>query len=98
MDTEIWSRLNVDAAAVLPSLLEAATKRGKSPYATFEKGFFSKLVPNVRKLGLLEANDGYLRQLWGEAGLLRYEFADDTLENYDSYDEVARDRAGLSVA
>ena len=97
MDTEIWSRMNVDAAAVLPSLIDAATKQGKSPYATFEKGFFSKLVPNVRKLGLLEANQGYLRQLWGDAGLLQYEFADDTLDNYASYDEVARDRAEAGV-
>ena len=77
--------------------LKFAEAMGKSPYATFEKGFFSKLVPNVRKLGLLEANRGYLRQLWGDAGLLQYEFADDTLDNYASYDEVARDRAEAGV-
>ena len=35
-------------------------------------------MPNVRKLGLLDANNGYLRQKWGAAGLLEFEFADDT--------------------
>ena len=40
----------------------------------------------------LDANGGYLRQKWGEAGLLEFEFADDTGSDYESYDEVARDR------
>ena len=61
-------------------------------------GFFAKLVPNVRKLGLLDANDGYLRRLWGDAGLLEYEFADDTGSDYESYDEVAKDRAAAAAA
>ena len=47
----------------------------------------------MRKLGLIDANDGYLRRLWGEAGLLQFEFADDTASDYESYDEVSRDRA-----
>ena len=66
---------------------------GKGPFAQFQSAFFSKLVPNVRKLGLLDANDGHLRQAWGEAGLLEFEFADDTSEDYSSYDAVAADRA-----
>ena len=61
----------------------------------FARGFFAKLVPNVRKLGLLDANDGYLRERWGEAGLLEFEFADDTGSDYASYDAVAQDRAGF---
>ena len=32
------------------------------------------------QLGLLDANNGYLRKLWDEAGLLQYEFADDTAD------------------
>jgi hypothetical protein len=64
-------------------------------YAGFNKGFYSKLVPNVRKLGLLDANDGYLRKLWADAGLLEYEFAEDTATDYETYDAVARDRVGV---
>ena len=58
----------------------------------------SQARPNVRKLGLLDANNGYLREKWGEAGLLEYEFADDTATDYETYDEVARDRVGPDSA
>ena len=93
---EIWERMGVSAEAVYPVVVEAAGKIKVNPYAAFQKGFFSKLVPNVRKLGLLDANDGYLRRHWGEAGLLEYEFADDTGSDYESYDAVARDRAAAA--
>ena len=82
---------------MLPFLMEAAGKIGLHPTAGFQRAFFSKLVPNVRKLGLLDANDGYLRRLWGEAGLLKYEFEDDTAADYEQYDAVAQDR-GVSAA
>jgi hypothetical protein len=89
---EVWERMGVDAATVLPFILEAAGQVKINPAGGFVRGFFAKLVPNVRKLGLLEANDGYLRQKWGEAGLLEFEFADDTGSDYETYDAVAADR------
>ncbi|HYF58052.1 MAG TPA: ferritin-like domain-containing protein [Burkholderiaceae bacterium] len=95
---EIWERLNIDINAVLPYVLQAAQQRGTSQFAGFQGAFFAKLVPNVRKLGLLDANDGYLRQKWGEAGLLEYEFADDTGSDYETYDEVAKDRADAAAS
>jgi hypothetical protein len=90
---EIWNRMGVDVKAVVPVLKEAAASMGGSVYSGFEHAFYAKLVPNVRKLGLLDANDGYLRERWGEAGLLRFEGAADTASDYAAYDEVARDRA-----
>ena len=90
---EVWERMGVDAAEVVPFLLQAAAEAKINPAGGFVRGFFAKLVPNVRKLGLLEANDGYLRQKWGEAGLLEFEFADDTGSDYETYDAVAADRA-----
>jgi hypothetical protein len=90
---EIWERMGVSAEAVIPFIIEAAGKMKTSPFVGFQKGFFAKLVPNVRKLGLLDANNGYLREQWGAAGMLEFEFADDTGSDYESYDEVARDRA-----
>ncbi|MGH9297760.1 MAG: ferritin-like domain-containing protein [Acidimicrobiales bacterium] len=91
---EIWNRMGVDAAVIVPFVAEAARKMKTSPFAQFQGGFYAKLVPNVRKLGLLDANRGYLRERWGEAGLLRYEFSDDTSEDYASYDAVSADRSG----
>ena len=90
---EVWERMGTTADAVLPFIVEAAQQSGVNPMRGFARGFFSKLVPNVRKLGLLDANEGWLRQRWGEAGLLEFEFADDTGSDYESYDAVAQDRA-----
>ena len=95
---EIWERMGLDFDTAMPFLAEATGKVDRSLFTSFQKGFFAKLVPNVRKLGLLDANDGYLRRLWGDAGLLRYEFADDTASDYETYDAVAADRAAAGRA
>ncbi len=95
---EIWERMGLDFDTAMPFLAEATGKVDRSLFTSFQKGFFAKLVPNVRKLGLLDANDGYLRRLWGDAGLLRYEFADDTASDYETYDAVAADRAAADRA
>jgi hypothetical protein len=94
---EVWERMGVSVDAVLPFILEAAGQAKINPAGGFARGFFAKLVPNVRKLGLLEANDGYLRQKWGEAGLLQFEFSDDTGSDYETYDAVAEDRAAAGA-
>ena len=90
---EVWERLGLNVEEVVPFLMEAAAKLGQGPFMAFQKAFFSKLVPNVRKLGLLDANDGWLRAQWAEAGLLQYEHADDTSSDFEAYDAVAADRA-----
>ena len=93
---EVWERMGTTAEQVVPFMVQAAQKVKVNPAGSFARGFFAKLVPNVRKLGLLDANDGYLRRRWGEAGLLEFEFADDTGSDYESYDAVARDRAAAA--
>ena len=93
VDPEMFNRLGVDINAALPSILEASQKLQRSQFTGFQRGFFAKLVPNVRRIGLLDRNNSYLRKLWDEAGLLQYEFADDTADDYETYDEVAKDRA-----
>jgi hypothetical protein len=94
---EVWERLGTTGEAVLPSLLQAAEQMNTNLLGGFARNFFAKLVPNVRKLGLLDANNGYLRQRWGEAGLLEFEFADDTGSDYEAYDAVAQDRAATET-
>ncbi|MGO9857149.1 MAG: ferritin-like domain-containing protein [Acidimicrobiales bacterium] len=94
---EVWEHMGTTAEEVFPFIMEAAQKARLNPMRGFARGFFAKLVPNVRKLGLLDANGGYLREKWGEAGLLEFEFADDTGSDYESYDEVARDRAARTA-
>ncbi|MBX3314543.1 MAG: ferritin-like domain-containing protein [Actinobacteria bacterium] len=90
---EVWERMGVDTKAVVPYLKEAASTMGNTVDSGFVANFYSKLVPNVRKLGLLDANDGYLRERWGKAGLLAFDHGPDTADDYDSYDAVAADRS-----
>jgi hypothetical protein len=89
---EVWETMGVNEAELMPFIFEAAASSGVNPMRGFARGFFAKLVPNTRKLGLLDANNGYLRTKWGEAGLLEFEFADDTGSDYATYDAVAADR------
>jgi hypothetical protein len=90
---EIWERMGTSVDVVLPFLKESAQKSKTDLQGSFQRGFYAKLVPNVRKLGLLDEKRGRLREKWGEAGLLDFEFADDTGSDYEEYDEVAKDRA-----
>jgi hypothetical protein len=91
---EVWERMGTTQEAVVPFILEAAAQSKINPMRGFARGFFAKLVPNVRKLGLLEANGGYLRQKWGEVGLLEFEFADDTV----AADRMAMTGTGTGAA
>ena len=59
----------------------------------FQALLFSKIVPNCKKLGLLDAADGWLREKFTEVGVIQYEDWADTGEEYATLDEVARDRA-----
>ena len=95
---EVWERMGTTADEVVPFMAQAAQQVKLDPARGFARGFFSKLVPNVRKLGLLDANNGYLREKWAAAGLLEFEFADDTGSDYESYDEVVRDRDAARAA
>jgi hypothetical protein len=47
---------------------------------------FSKIVPNLKKLGLL---DGWLREQFGRIGVLQFEDWVDTGEEYDSFSVTA---------
>ena len=95
---EMWERLGVNFDQIMPYLTEASHNIGLDPTAGFQRAFLSKLVPNVRKLGLLDANHGHLRRIWAEGGFLEYEFDDDTSDDYASYDAVAADRAAAQSA
>ena len=59
----------------------------------FQAMLFSKIVPNCKKLGLLDAGDGWLRDRFTELGVIQFEDWVDTGEEYSALDEVAKDRA-----
>jgi hypothetical protein len=51
----------------------------------FQTMLFSKIVPNCKKLGLLDAADGWLRTKFTELGVIAFEDWADTGEEYDSF-------------
>ncbi|MDQ4096274.1 MAG: ferritin-like domain-containing protein [Actinomycetota bacterium] len=82
---EMWERLGVPIPPLLTALAAAAASGAdRGFYATFPQQFYAKLVPNVRKLGLLDANNGWLRRKWQEEGLLEFEYWEDPLSEEDA--------------
>ncbi len=78
LQQEVWDRMGVDTKAILPVVLSAPDRN------EFQALLFSKIVPNCRKLGLLDAADGWLRTKFTELGVIEFESAVDTSEEYDA--------------
>jgi len=78
LQQEVWDRMGVDPKAILPVVLSAPDR------TEFQALLFSKIVPNCRKLGLLDAADGWLRTKFTELGVIEFESAVDTTEEYDA--------------
>jgi P-aminobenzoate N-oxygenase AurF len=89
MQGEVWERMGVD-----PKAVRAALDRANPPaQQIFQQMLFSKIVPNCKKLGLLDAADGWLRDRFTETGVIQFEDWVDTGEEYAELDAVAQDRA-----
>jgi len=78
LQQEVWDRMGVDPKTILPMVLSAPDRN------EFQALLFSKIVPNCRKLGLLDAADGWLRTKFTELGVIEFETAVDTSEEYDA--------------
>jgi hypothetical protein len=88
MIQEVWERLGADPKVVM-KFLNANQDPGQQMFQTM---LFSKIVPNAKKLGLLDAGDGWLRQKFTELGVIQFEDWTDTSEEYNELDAVAADR------
>jgi hypothetical protein len=89
MIQEVWERLGADPKVVMKFLNENQDP-GQQMFQTM---LFSKIVPNAKKLGLLDAGDGWLRKKFTELGVIQFEDWTDTAEEYSELDAVAADRA-----
>ena len=52
----------------------------------FQQMLFSKIVPNCKKLGLLDRNDKWLRRRFEEMGVIQFEDLEDTGEEYIKFE------------
>jgi hypothetical protein len=88
LQQEVWDRLGIDAKTVLPFVVNDPGR------AMFQVMLFSKIVPNCKKLGLLDAGDGWLRQKFTEMGAIHFEDWTDTGEEYESMQLTQDELAG----
>jgi hypothetical protein len=72
LQQEVWERMGVDVGEAVKVLLQTPERD------MFQAMLFSKIVPNCRKLGLLDAADGWLRQRFTELGVIQFEHWEDT--------------------
>jgi hypothetical protein len=89
MQQEVWERMGVKMADIMPLVLGDPTRE------IFQTMLFSKIVPNCKKLGLLERNDKWLRHRFEEMGVIQFEDWADTGEEYASF---GLDQEALPVA
>jgi hypothetical protein len=76
---EVWARMEVPTADVI-KIMQSAPDRDD-----FQILLFSKIVPNLKKLGLLDAADGWLRQKFTEMGAIAFENLTDSTEDEDAF-------------
>ena len=87
MRQEVWERMGIPVKDMVKFSLEMPEE-----LRLFQKMLFSKIVPNCKKLGLLDAGDGWLRDRFTDIGVIEFENWIDTGEEYADLDEVAKDR------
>ncbi len=76
---EVWERMEVPVPDVI-KVMQAAPERDE-----FQILLFSKIVPNLKKLGLLDAADGWLRTKFTEMGAIAFENLTDSTEEEDAF-------------
>ncbi len=92
LQQEVWERMGVDTRQMVKILLEAPEDQ-----LIFQQMLFSKIVPNCKKLGLLDASDHWLRHRFEEIGVIQFEDWADTGEEYLEFDAVSQDRAAAQA-
>lgn len=76
LQQEVWEYMGVDPRTVIPLILNDPTR------TMFQQMLFSKIVPNCKKLGLLDRNDKWLRRRYEEMGVIQFEDWDNTGDDY----------------
>jgi hypothetical protein len=77
---EVWDRMGVPWNDVVTIM-----GRQDPSQDDFQILLFSKIVPNLRKLGLLDAADGWLREKFTEMGVIEFEHLGDSTEDEDAF-------------
>jgi hypothetical protein len=76
LSQEVWERFGISPKDIVPIILRDPSRD------MFQQLLFSKIVPNAKKLGLLDRNDQWLRRRFEEMGVIQFEDWEDTGEEY----------------
>jgi hypothetical protein len=79
LQQEVWERMGIAPKDAIPIVMESPMR------AEFQRMLFTKIVPNCKKLGLLDANNGWLRERFTELRVIEFENYADTGEEYEAF-------------
>ena len=79
LQQEVWERMGIDSKEAVQAVMLSPERQ------VFQQMLFSKIVPNCKKLGLLDAGDGWLREKFGEIGVIQFEDWTDTGDEYEAF-------------
>jgi len=91
LQQEVWDRLGVPVKEAVSLVMQAPERQG------FQTMLFAKIVPNCKKLGLLDAGDAWLRHRFEELGVIQFEDWADTGEEYDMFALANGELAGTAA-
>ncbi len=86
---EVWERMGVPVKDAVKLLTQATDRKD------FQVLLFSKIVPNCKKLGLLDAGDGWLRKKFTDLGAIAFEDWQDTTLDEDALADTSPVERGL---
>ena len=79
LSQEVWERFGVNPKDIVPVVLLDPNRE------VFQQLLFSKIVPNCKKLGLLDRNNSWLRRRYEEMGVIQFEDWADAGEEYMAF-------------
>ena len=79
LQQEVWERMDVPVKEAIELVMLTPTRQ------LFQMMLFSKIVPNCKKLGLLDRNDHWLRHRFEELGVIQFEDWVDTGSEYETF-------------
>jgi hypothetical protein len=80
LQQEVWERMGLKPREILPFLMGDPTR------IMFQQMLFAKIVPNCKKLGLLDRNDKWLRHRFEEMGVIKFETWENTADDYLAFE------------
>ena len=80
LQQEVWEHMGVNPREVIPLFINDPQR------IFFQQMLFAKIVPNCKKVGLLDRNDKWLRQRFEEMGVIQFENHEDTGEEFTKFE------------